>query len=175
MSSISALARELFEASCGIVKAQKLEDPHEDVGLTVMYVPAASPTRPNLIVPISNGSVEPPQMLAGALIAAYKAWGPPSIIVHSADTHMKEYPPGTKLEDVEYQRGDYANDPTSKELLLISAHYKDEDGIGTLTRYLPYGYDDDGSIRFDEVIDDITSLGGAFDEIIRKTFRKEAS
>jgi len=157
---------------CGTVKAQKLEDPHEDLPLSVLYVPAASP-RPNLVVPV--GSAEPPQLLAGALFAAYASWGPPSIILHSADSHMKEYPPGTNLEDIEYQRGDFANDPTSRELLLVSAYYEDEDGIGSLTSYQPYGYNDDGSIRFDEPVGEITGIGGAFDEIIRKTFRKGAS
>jgi len=171
MKSLRAFARQLFEASCGIIKAQKLDDPHEDVPLTLMYVPKGTRSA-NLVVPMADGPIIAQEAVAMSLMAAYESWGPPSIIIHAVDAHMKVLSPGD--DDIEnYERGDIANDPSSTELLIALAYCQDAYGLSVIGRYMPYGYDDDGSIRFDEVINLEEPPGGAIDDIIRQVFAKE--
>lgn len=168
MESLRTLTRELLETTCEHIKAQKLDDPHEDLPLTVLYMPKGSHGL-NLIVPISpEGQVDPQMMLMVSLQAALAKWGPPDVIVHSADARMKTMP--RDYDFASYQHGDFAIDPSSREVLVVTAYCRDDDELAVIGRYMPYGYDDDGSIRFDEVIDLEGPPGGGFDDIIKKAF-----
>lgn len=167
MKSLRAFARELFDTSCAIAKAQKINDPHEDLPLTVLYVPKGS-RKYSLIVPVPAGLVDPPMMVEISLQAASAKWGPPSVVVNACDAHMKVMP--DDFDHDSYERGDFANDPSSKEVLSIMAYCYDGE-LMVIGRYLPYGYDDDGEIRFDDVIDLELPPGGAIDEVIRQAFQ----